>query len=87
MDPGHDEHFPDPHASQLDQTITRPNSNGGRLYLVDSKAVHKHSNAGEAEHQCGGGEREVATSVLSCPTVYTMSLVQEMLNEFLKCFL
>ena len=32
-------------------------------------------------------EREVATRVLSCPTVYTMSLVQEMLNKFLKCSL
>ena len=32
-------------------------------------------------------EREVAIRVLSCPSVYTMSLVQEMLNKFLKCSL
>lgn len=32
-------------------------------------------------------EREVVIRVLSCPTVYTMSLVQEMLTKFFKCSL
>ena len=36
--------------------ISSPNSNMGRLYMVDSQAVYKPSKAGEAEHQPVGEE-------------------------------
>ena len=56
MDAGHADHRPAPHAPDPDLTISSPNSNSGRLYMVDGQAVHKPSNAREAEHQPGGGE-------------------------------
>ena len=56
MNAGHAEHLPAHHASDPDLTISSPNSNSGRLYMVDGQAVHKPSKAREAEHQPGGGE-------------------------------
>ena len=43
MDAGHADHRPAPHAPDPDLTISSPNSNSGRLYMVDSKASVKDS--------------------------------------------
>ena len=46
-----------------------------------------NSNSGRLYNTSLKEERKVATRVLFCPTVYTMFLLQEMLNKLLKCSL
>jgi hypothetical protein len=72
MDAGHAEHLPAPHAPDPDLTISSP------APIATTPAKQGRLNTSLAE------EREVATRVMSCPTVNTMSSVQEMLNKFLK---